>query len=45
MTGVRVSSEMPALSFQTAIQPSMRGESVRMTLRWKLPSGSFFASC
>lgn len=25
VTGVRVSSEMPALSFQTAIQPSMRG--------------------
>ena len=45
MTGVRVSSEMPALSFQTAIQPSMRGESVRMTLRWKLPSGSFSSLC
>ena len=36
---------MPALSFQTAIQPSMRGESVRMTLRWKLPSGSFSSLC
>ena len=28
VTGVRVSSEMPALFYQTAIQPSMRGESV-----------------